>query len=85
MESWPYPCDLLERQAGSTPSNEALGGRTHQFVDQRAQEEVVWCTERVDRVIDFWLAFSGVIITVGRLIRRGWTHYRWEGRPCRRP
>src|SRR5215208_7096049 len=38
MESWPYPCDLRERQAGSTPSNEALGGRTHQFVDQRAQE-----------------------------------------------
>lgn len=38
MESWPYPCDLRERQAGSTPSNEALGGRTHEFVDQRAQE-----------------------------------------------
>src|SRR5918995_199036 len=38
MESWPYPCDLRERQAGSAPSNEALGGRTHEFVDQRAQE-----------------------------------------------
>jgi Transposase DDE domain len=50
-----------------------------------AHKKLVWCTERVDRVIDFWLAFSGVIITVGRLIRRGWTHYRWEGRPCRRP
>ncbi len=46
-----------------------------------AYKKLVWCTERADPVIDFWLAFSGVIITVGRLIRRGWTHYRWEGRP----
>lgn len=50
-----------------------------------AHKKLVWCTERKDRVIDFWFAFSGVVITVGRLIRRGWTHYRWEGRPCRRP
>jgi transposase len=50
-----------------------------------AHKKLVWCTERRDPVIDFWLAFSGVLITVGRLIRRGWTHYRWEGRPCRRP
>jgi transposase len=50
-----------------------------------AHKKLVWCTERADPVIDFWLAFSGVIVTVGRLIRRGWTHYRWEGRPCRRP
>src|SRR5215218_2899715 len=47
--------------------------------------KLVWCTEREDRVIDFWFAFSGVVITVGRIIRQGWTHYRWEGRPCRRP
>jgi transposase len=50
-----------------------------------AHKKLVWCTEREGQVIDFWLAFSGVVITVGRLIRRGWTHYRWEGRPCRRP
>ena len=50
-----------------------------------AHKKLVWCTEREGPVIDFWLAFSGVIITVGRLIRVGWTHYRWEGRPCRRP
>jgi transposase len=50
-----------------------------------AHKKLVWCTEREDRVIDFWFAFSGVVITVGRLIRRGWTHYRWEGGPCRRP
>lgn len=50
-----------------------------------AHKKLVWCTERADPVIDFWLAFSGIIITVGRLVRRGWTHYRWEGRPCRQP
>ncbi len=50
-----------------------------------AHKKLVWCTERRSRVIDFWIAFSEVIIIVRRLIRRGWTHYRWEGRPCRRP
>lgn len=50
-----------------------------------AHKKLMWCTERVDRVIDFWLAFSAVIITVGRLIREGWSHYRWETRPSRRP
>ena len=50
-----------------------------------AHKKLLWCTERVGRVIDFWLAFSGIIVTVGRLVRSGWTHYRWDGRPCRRP
>lgn len=50
-----------------------------------AHKKLLWCTERRDRVIDFWLAFSEVVIIVRRLIRRGWTNYRWEGRPCRRP
>ena len=50
-----------------------------------AHKKLLWCTERVGRVIDFWLAFSGIVITVVRLVRSGWTHYRWEGRPCRRP
>jgi IS5 family transposase len=50
-----------------------------------AHKKLVWCTERRSQVIDFWIAFSEVIIIVRRLIRRGWTHYRWEGRPRRRP
>ena len=50
-----------------------------------AHKKLVWCTERRGRVIDFWIAFSEVVIVVRRLIRRGWTHYRWEGRPRRRP
>jgi hypothetical protein len=30
-------------------------------------------------VVDFWVAFSEVVIIVRRLIREGWTRYRWEG------
>ena len=48
-------------------------------------KKLVWCTERRGRVIDFWVAFSNVIVIVSRLIRKVWTHYRWEGRPTRKP
>jgi transposase len=50
-----------------------------------AHKKLVWCTERAGRVIDFWVAFSEVVIIVRRLIREGWSRYRWEGRPSRRP
>ena len=50
-----------------------------------AHNKLVWCTERRDRVIDFWVAFSEVVIIVRRHIREGWSRYRWEGRPRRRP
>lgn len=66
-------------------------GATKRWVVERtnswnnAHKKLVWCTERWDRVIDFWVAFSEVLIIVRRLIRQGWTRYRWEGRPCRRP
>ena len=50
-----------------------------------AHKKLVWCTEREGRVIDFWIALSNALIIVGRLIREAWTHYRWEGRPDRRP
>ena len=50
-----------------------------------AHKKLLWCTERVGRVIDFWVAFSDVVIIVRRLIREGWKRYRWEGRPLRRP
>ena len=52
---------------------------------QNAHKKLVWCTERKGRVIDFWISFSNVIIIVGRLLRKAWTHYRWEGRHSRRP
>jgi transposase len=50
-----------------------------------AHEKLVWCTERRAEVIDFWVAFSDVVIVVRRPIREGWTRYRWEDRPSRRP
>lgn len=50
-----------------------------------AHRKLMWCTERRGRVIDFWIAFSNVVIIVGRLVREAWTRYRWETRPARRP
>jgi transposase len=50
-----------------------------------AHKKLVWCTERRASVVAFWLAFSAVVIIVRRLIREGWTRYRWEGRPARKP
>jgi transposase len=50
-----------------------------------AHKKLVWCTERKGRVIDFWMTFSEVVIIVRRLIRKGWSRYRWKGRPSRRP
>jgi transposase len=50
-----------------------------------AHKKLVWCTERAGRVIDFWVAFSDVVIIVRRLIREAWSRYRWESRPPRRP
>jgi transposase len=50
-----------------------------------AHKKLVWCTERRGAVVDFWVAFSEVVIIVRRLIREGWSRYRWEDRPSRRP
>lgn len=50
-----------------------------------AHKKLLWCTEREGRVIDFWIAFSNVVIVVRRLIREGWMRYRWESRPPRKP
>jgi hypothetical protein len=50
-----------------------------------AHKKLVWCTERRARVVEFWMAFSSVLIIVGRLVREAWIRYRWEGRPLRQP
>ncbi|CAN5748583.1 IS5-like element ISCgl6 family transposase [soil metagenome] len=50
-----------------------------------AHKKPVWCTERRARMVAFWLAFSAVVLIVGRLLGQGWTRYRWEGRPPRKP
>jgi len=50
-----------------------------------AHEKLVWRTERRGPVIDFWVAFSEVVIVVRSLVREAWTRYRWDTRPPRRP
>lgn len=57
--------------------------RTHAWTN--AHKKLVWCAERRQAAVAFWLAFSAVIIIVRRLVRMGWRHYRWDGRPARRP
>jgi hypothetical protein len=44
-----------------------------------------WCTERRRLVVEFRLGLVLAVITLGRLLRRAWTAYRWEGRPRRPP
>jgi hypothetical protein len=48
-------------------------------------KKLLWCTERRGRVVDFWVAFSAVVVIVRRLIGEAWSRYRWESRPARRP
>jgi transposase len=53
--------------------------RTHAWGNQYGK--LRWCTER-RRVVEFWLLLALALIVVGRLLRRAWTTYRWEGRPA---
>ena len=63
--------DRPERQARPTAGCETLGRGTHELVAQRAHtKKLAWCTERCGRVIDFWVAFSDVVIIVRRLVRK---------------
>ncbi len=57
--------------------------RTHAWDNQYGK--VRWCTERRREAVEFWLALALAIIVLGRLIRRAWTHYRWDTRPRRSP
>jgi transposase len=57
--------------------------RTHAWGNQYGK--LRWCTERRRLVVEFWLALANAAIVCGRLLRRAWTCYRWEGRPRHRP
>jgi transposase len=57
--------------------------RTHAWGNQYGK--LRWCTERRRTVVEFWLALASAVIICGRLVRRAWIHYRWHGRPQRRP
>jgi len=54
-------------------------GRTQAWGNQDG--ELRWCTQRRRVVVEFWLALANATIVCGRLIRRAWTHYRWNARP----
>jgi hypothetical protein len=54
--------------------------RTHAWANQYGK--LRWCTERRRVVVEVWLLLAlTLIVAVGRLIRRAWSHYRWEHRP----
>jgi transposase len=57
--------------------------RTHAWGNQYGK--LRWCTERRRLVVEFWLALANAVIVLGRLLRRAWSCYRWQGRPRRRP
>lgn len=57
--------------------------RTHAWGNQYGK--LRWCTERRWLVVAFWLALANTAIVCGRLVRRAWTCYRWNGRARRRP
>lgn len=57
--------------------------RTHAWGNQYGK--LRWCTERRRLVVAFWLALANAAIVCGRLVRRAWSCYRWDGRPRRRP
>lgn len=43
------------------------------------------CTERRQRVVDFYISFANALIMTGRLIREAWLTHRWDTRPRRKP
>lgn len=71
------------RPAPLTAGQRWVVERTHAWLN--AYKKLVWCTERRAIVVAFWLTLAAVIIIVRRLLRNGWTRYRWNGRPDRRP
>jgi hypothetical protein len=52
--------------------------RSHAWLN--AFGNVRWCTERRRACVVSWLALACVIVIIRRLVRRAWTHYRWDGR-----
>lgn len=51
----------------------------------RGFKKLAFCSERRIKVIEAFIALANAIITVRRLIREGWTRYRWDRRPNRKP
>jgi hypothetical protein len=73
--------------AKSTPAPSQAGQRwpVEQPTRGRPVQEAGLEHRRCDLVIDMFVALAHAIITLRRLIRRGWTLYRWDARLLRRP
>ena len=76
--------DLGQGKTGALLGNDPMGGGADGRVAQHPQEARLVHREGGEggRLLG---AFSSVVIIVRRLIREGWSRYRWEGRPSRRP
>ena len=70
--------------ASPGPGGPPLGGRARPRPGNQ-DGKLRWCTQRSRLVVAFWLALASAVLVGGRLIRRAWTCYRWDGRPRRRP
>ena len=51
----------------------------------RGFQKLAICTEKRTRVIEACIGPANVSIDTDRILRQGWTRYRWLGRPTRRP
>ena len=51
----------------------------------RGFKKLAICAEVRTVVIDAFIALANAIIILRRLIREGWTRYRWDDRPDRKP
>ncbi len=81
---------LAERgvDARITPRGEKVSIRTgERWVVERTNSwlnnfgKLRRCTERRKTAIEFYNGLACVFVTVRHLIRRAWTHYRWDTRP----
>jgi hypothetical protein len=76
--------DRQARRAGTGPGGAPLGYRAHSRPGQPVRQAAL-VHRTLLLVVEFWLALALAVMTLGRLIRRAWTHCRWEGRPRRCP
>jgi hypothetical protein len=42
-----------------------------------AHKKHLCCSKRKGRMIDFWVAFSELVIIGRRVLREAWSRYRW--------
>jgi transposase len=78
---WP----AMPRAASTGPGHPPLAGGAHPCVGQPIRQAALGHRAPPDRGPVLAGALAGAAIVLGRLIRRAWTSYRWDGRPRRRP